>query len=243
MSEFLDLFKNPKPLLAMLHGVKGTDAEVLECMKVEFDIYQRNGVDAVIVENYFCTPEQMEMSLEYVMKNKGDVVVGNNLLDDVKGNFALARKYGTAFMQEDSVCGHLTLEDDAPFEAYIKDEIAKTPAKLLGGVRFKYQPYLSGRPLDVDLKLGMERCHAIAVTGEGTGMETSVSKIQEFRDICGDFPLVVAAGLTMDNLVPSMTIGDACVVGSYLKDGHDAHGRVNEEYVKEFMEGLKRLRG
>ena len=42
---------------------------------------------------------------------------------------------------------------------------------------------LSGRPLDVDLALGIERCHAMAVTGEGTGMATATEKVEEFRKI------------------------------------------------------------
>ena len=51
---------------------------------------------------------------------------------------------------------------------------------LLGGVRFKYQPVHSGRTLEEDLRIGMERCDAIVCTGEGTGIPTPLGKVEEF---------------------------------------------------------------
>ena len=45
--------------------------------------------------------------------------------------------------------------------------------------------------------MGMQRCDAIVVTGEGTGMNTSIGENPgSSRDLMGDFPLVVGAGLT-----------------------------------------------
>ncbi|MBE6031466.1 MAG: membrane biogenesis protein [Firmicutes bacterium] len=242
-NEFLSLFKEKKPIIAVLHGVKGTDEEVMAKTVRELDIFERCGIDGVLVENYFCTPEQAEMVLAYVEKNHGSMAFGINLLDDDPLNFELARKYNCDFMQVDSVCGHLTVEDDIPFEKFIKEEIARTKAKLIGGVRFKYQPYLSGRPLDVDLALGIERCHAMAVTGEGTGMATATEKVEEFRKIIGDFPLVVAAGVTLDNIDEQLAIGDAIIVGSYLKEGGDVKNPVSEENTMRFMDAVRRIRG
>ena len=65
--------------------------------------------------------------------------------------------------------------------------------------RFKHCPYLSGRSLKEDLEIAMTRCDAIAVSQDETGQETSMDKIQEFRNIIGDFPLIVGAGMTADN--------------------------------------------
>ena len=46
----------------------------------------------------------------------------------------------------------------------------------------------------------MTRCDAIVVTQDATGQETPMEKINEFRKIIGDFPLVIGAGMTADNL-------------------------------------------
>ena len=67
----------------------------------------------------------------------------------------------------------------------------KSRAAVLGGVCFKYQPVCSGRTLEEDLQLGMQRCDAIVVTGEDTGRPTPPDKLYAFREIVGDFPLVV----------------------------------------------------
>lgn len=242
-NKFLSLFKEKKPIIAVLHGVKGTDEEVMEKTKRELDIFERGGIDGVLVENYFCTPEQAEMVLAYVEKNHGSMAFGINLLDDDALNFELARKYNCDFMQIDSVCGHLTVEDDGPFGEFIQMERERTKAQLIGGVRFKYQPYLSGRPLDVDLEIGVGRCDAMAVTGEGTGMATDTGKIIEFRKLMGDFPLVVAAGVTLDNIDEQLAIGDAIIVGSYLKEEGKVENPVSEENVKKFMDAVRRIRG
>ncbi len=45
----------------------------------------------------------------------------------------------------------------------------------------------------------MTRCDAIAVTENATGQETSMEKIELFRKNLGDFPLVIAAGVTLEN--------------------------------------------
>lgn len=50
---FLGLFKNEKPILAMLHLKGENDADIEERMKKEIDLYVENGVDCIIVENYF----------------------------------------------------------------------------------------------------------------------------------------------------------------------------------------------
>ena len=113
-------------------------------------------------------------------------------------------------------------------------------AVLLGGVRFKYQPIRSGRTVEEDLRLGMERCDAIVVTGEGTGMATPQEKVLKFRGILGDFPLIVGAGVTLDTVEETFKAGDGAIVGSWFKQGHRDFGDVNEKYVEEFM-NKKRL--
>ena len=118
----------------------------------------------------------------------------------------------------------------------------KTTAYLIGGVRFKYQPLLSENSLEEDLKIAMRRCDAIAVTENATGQETSMEKIQAFRAGVGDFPLVIAAGMTKENAAKQLKIGDMAIVGSYFKDNYKDIGDVSKEHVTEFMRIVKQIR-
>ncbi len=237
---FLDIFSVKKPIMAMLH-LKGNDRkERMERCLLEAEIYARNGVDAMIVEDYFGDVSDVEEALK-LLQGRG-YLLGVNVLDNFQLSWELAEKYGAKFIQADSVAGHLRLEDEPAFAQMIESYRSRGDIQVIGGVRFKYQPILSGRPLAEDLKLGMGRCDAVAVTGSGTGRDTSDEKIHEFREIMGDFPLVVAAGVTKETLDEKLSVGDAAIVGSTFKDTRKDTGNVCAEYVREFMDEVKRIR-
>lgn len=241
--KFLDLFKNKKPIFAMLHLKGNNDEEVFERAKKEIDIYRNGGVDAVIVENYYGNFYQMEKVLEYLQNNKFEgLIYGVNCLNNDAMGFDLANRYGASFVQFDSVAGHVKQRDDYTYEAFINKYRKESKAFILGGVRFKYQPYLSGRTLEEDLKIGMTRCDAIVVTQDATGQETSMEKIKEFRNIIGEFPLVIGAGITAENCAEQLAVGDAAIVGSYFKDTYKDTGDVDPTHVKALIDAVSKIR-
>lgn len=233
------LFGDKKFILAMLHLKGSSDSEVLERAKREIEIYRANRVDAVVVENYFGSPAQVESVLHYLDSQNINIIYGINLLDDDQKGFELAKKYHARFIQLDSVAGHLTPEDDSAFEQFIAQQRLESDIAVFGGVRFKYQPYKSGRSLEEDLTLGMQRCDAIVVTGDATGEETSVNKIREFKAIIGDFPLIIGAGITVDNCQQQLALASGAVVGSYFKDTFKDTGNVCAEHVIQLMTEVK----
>ena len=240
--KFEDVFHVKKPVMAMLHLKGETHEEVLQRAKRETDLLFGAGADAVIVEDYFGDEQDVVAVLEWLQKERPDALYGVNLLDQFEKSYQLAERYGAKFMQVDSVAGHLSPEDDAEYGALCEKYHEKGTVLVLGGVRFKYKPVLSGRSLEEDLRLGMQRCDAIVVTGEGTGMNTSLEKIQEFRDIMGEFPLIVGAGLTAQTAGQQLSVGDGAIVGSTLKDTRTAEGDVCSAYVEEFMAQVNQLR-
>ena len=241
-NKFLSVFEEKKPVLGMLHLKGATDSEVISHAYKETEDMIKNGVSAVIVENYYGTPEHVKAVLEDFYRNKVDFIYGVNLLDDDANNFRLACKYDASFLQLDSVAGHLTPEEDIPFANQLDMWRNDFAGAVIGGVRFKYQPYKSGRTLEEDLFLGMNRCDAIAVTGEGTGMMTDVNKIKSFREIVKDFPLVVAAGVTPESCAEQLLYADAAIVGSYFKENHKCEGNVVPENVRELMKAVMACR-
>ena len=236
---FQELFPNKKAVIAMLH-LKGTTAEdIQERAKREISIFYQNGVDAVLVENYFGSTNDCQWALEYLKENYPDRIYGVNILGDTKSAFSLADTYGAKFIQIDSVCGHLRPHQESAFVKNLDTLRSNSQALVFGGVRFKYQPIQSGRTVEEDLKIGMTRCDAVVVTGAGTGLDTPQEKIDLFRSTLGDFPLITGAGVTVQTVAQTLSRCDGVIVGSWLKDGHDAYGEVNETFVQQFMAAAK----
>lgn len=240
---FLSLFKNQKPVLAMIHLKGETSDEVFERAKKEIDIYIENGVDGIILEDYFGNYYDLVRICEYVSQANLSIPFGINCLNFDSLGFELANRYHADFLQIDSVVGHVKPRDEASLEVFLKQERENCNAYLIGGVRFKYQPMLSEKTLAEDLEIATRRCDAVAVTQNATGEETSMEKIEEFKANLGNFPLVVAAGVTKENVKKQLSIADACIVGSYFKDNRKDFGDVCGAHVKELMDIVNELRG
>jgi predicted TIM-barrel enzyme len=238
---YFDVFGQKRTVFAMLH-LKGTNQQdILERTKREIEIYLSNEINAMIVENYFGSEDDVEEILKFMQKEHPDILYGVNMLNNDARGFEVAGKYGAKFIQLDSVAGHLEPEEDERFGVNISQWRKNTNAAVLGGVRFKYQPYKSGRSLDEDLKFGLQRCDAIVVTGSGTGVETELSKIIEFRSIIGTFPLIVGAGITPENCEERLSIANGAIIGSYFKDTYKDTGELDASHVKKVMGVIKEI--
>ena len=237
---FLEIFTTTKPVMAMLHLKGENPAERLNRAITEADIYAECGVDAMIVEDYYGTQTDVENALAYLSKERPQYILGVNVLNNFARSYKLAVKYNAKFMQVDSVCGHLLPGDEEAYFEMIDSYRKDKKISIIGGVRFKYQPYLSNRSLAEDLEIGMRYCDAIAVTGAGTGIDTDTEKIRQFREITGEFPLVVAAGMTKETVKEKLSLGDAAIVGSTFKDTRKDSGDVTGANVREFMNEVHR---
>jgi hypothetical protein len=230
-----ELFQNQKPLIGMIHTNCTSACTALELAKREIEIYLKYGIYPLI-ENYFGSSADCEEVLAWMQKEHPDTIYGVNILGDCREAFRLAKQYGVKFIQIDSVCGHLSPKEDEMYAKLLGQLRQDNDFVLLGGVRFKYQMVRSGRSLEEDLKLGAERCDVIVCTGEGTGQPTPFGKVQEFKAVLGDFPVIVGAGVTLDTIQETFRLSDGAIVGSWFKDGHRDTGNVNEEYVCQMME-------
>lgn len=219
-----------------------TSEDIFERAKKEISIFEENGIDGIMLENYYGNYYDLERILEYVSKTKLSIPYGVNCLNVDTMGFELAKKYNTNYIQVDSVVGHVKPRDEATLEEFFKLQRSKCDAYLIGGVRFKYQPVLSEKTVEEDLKIAMNRCDAIAVTENATGEETSIEKIELFRSNIGDFQLVIAAGVTLENVKKQLAIGDMAIIGSYFKDNYKDFGEVSSEHVKTFMNEMKIIR-
>ncbi len=227
-------------LLGMLH-LAGTDRrDVVRRAVREAGIYRDAGLDGCIVENYFGSAEDVVAVLDEFASRDPGLAVGVNLLDDDTRGFALATAYETPFIQIDSVAGHLTPDDDDAFARNLARWRSAYSGWVLGGVRFKYQPVLSGNDLATDLRVGAGRCDAIVVSGDRTGAEPPIAKIEEFAGILdGRTPLVVGSGMTPENARGLLRRCAGAIVGSSLKvDGVD-RGDVDPGRVRDLVKVVR----
>lgn len=243
MTAFRGLFAMPKPILGMLHLGGDTPADRLARALEEARIMAGEGFDGLVIENYFGDSDDVARVLDRLVALAPGPRIGINVLHDNSRAFALARSCPVDFMQIDSICGHLPPDQDADFANTLAAERASVSAVLLGGVRFKYQPVLSGRPEAEDLRLGAARCDALVVTSDATGQETDPAKIRRFRTATGgNVPIIVGAGMTEANAAAQLALADGAIVGSWLKEGHVDKGRLAPAHVARFMAAVRLAR-
>ena len=244
MTSFAHLFPHAKTLIGMLHLKGHSPTDVLARARREARMMEDAGFDAVIVENYFGSPDDMLRVLDTFVAHPIAPRIGINLLGNTANAFTLARLPDVDFIQIDSVAGHLPPRQDADFALWLSQNMRQVPSTVvLGGARFKYQPVLSTRTEEEDVRCAAIRAHAVVCTSEGTGIETKIDKIARFRTaLPPDTPLVIGAGLTIHNLADQMQHAQAGIVGSWLKDGHIDSGDMNAEHVRAFGKAFAGLR-
>lgn len=243
MKRFEEIFAIPKPILGMLHLAGDGREAKLALAEEEARILTGEGVDGLVIENYFGDAEDVERALDRICGIALGGRIGVNVLRDDELAFALAERYPVDFIQIDSVAGHLPPEVDAPFAAKLAARRAEVPVLVLGGVRFKYQPVLSGRPEAEDVQIGAGRCDALVVTSDGTGQPTALDKVERFRTATeGETPLLIGAGMTETNAFEQLPLADGAIVGSWFKHDHRDAGRVDVTHVARFMSAVRSVR-
>ncbi len=230
------LFRVKKPIIGMIHLAGNNLEERVKIAMGELQIYAREGVDGVIIENYHGSPQDVETVLRSYRRDFSSLVFGVNILGDLNRAFSLASKYGAPFIQIDSV-----QTPDLNVTLYNSFRGDNPRITVFGGVGFKYT-LPTGNPLEKDLAEGSSRCDVIVTTGGGTGMETPLEKLKKYRGILGEFPLIVGAGVTLKNVSRQLSVADGAIVGSFFKEQGKTTSPVDAFKVRDFMDEVRNLR-
>ena len=237
-NNFRQVFGN-KPVFGMLH-LSGEDP-VQQAIK-ELRIFEQEGIDAVIVENYYGSKQDVVKTLDAISCINTKVIVGVNVLpNEFTESFSLAQKYGARFVQLDYVSGRY-FEGTFDSDSYklIREKFPEI--LVLGGVHPKYYTPLTDSNLEFDLRQGMQRAEAIVVTGNETGKETPLHKIKFFRQVLGNHSLIIGAGITQKNAYNQLQIADGVIVGTGLKYDGITQNPVERNRVKKLMNVIRDLR-
>ena len=230
------LFSVKKPIIGMIHLAGDNSKERVRRALDELVIYDEEGVNGVIIEDYHGTFQDVFETLSQSSNQDFKIVKGINILRNPYSAFKLASRFKVKFIQFDSI---QTKNLDLKF--YEEHRKEYPDIVVLGGVGFKYTSP-TGNPLNIDLEEGRSKCEAIVTTGSGTGMETPLNKLREYKRLLNDFPLIVGAGVNLDNVYDQLSITDGAIIGSYFKPGGDTNLPVDRKKVKTLMEVVKGIR-
>jgi uncharacterized protein len=232
---YFELFKTKKPLIGMIHCAGSTHAERLERALNEITMYEEEGMDGIIVEDYHGMRDDVCAVLHAIGHKPTSLITGINLLSNPYESFNLAHVFGASFIQFDSV--QPTDLDEIKY-ASLRE---KYPQLLvLGGIGFKYtRP--TRNDLVEDLDYGKKRVDAIVTTGDGTGIETPLEKLRAYKTLLKDFPLLVGAGVTYSNAYEQLRIADGAIIGSYFKKDNNTQNNVDREKVRQLVSIAKRF--
>jgi len=233
---FTQVFSTKKPIIGMIHCAGNTPKEKTQRALEELTIYQEEGIDGAIVEDYHGEYEDVYQVLQSSKERYPGLVIGLNLLRKSYPVFGLAQTHGIRYIQFDSIP-----TSDITTEIYDQKRREFPDLAILGGVGFKYIP-ATGNPLQHDLEKGRSRYDAIVTTGTGTGIETPLEKLRQYKSLLGQFPLIVGAGVTASNAYEQLSIADGAIVGSYFKSEGDTQSPVKRHKVRELMKIVRQLR-
>ncbi len=232
-NKFLDLFPVQKPIIGMIHLAGNSLNEKIYRAVEELELYQQEDLDGAIIEDYHSNGTELIQVLPILARNPWYLKLGINFLRSPEDAFDLASQYDFNFVQVDTVEG---IND-----VYLNKRLEFPQISLLGGVRFKYQPS-SGKTLEDDILRGTQRCDAIVTTGSGTGKETPLEKLKDFKSLLPNFPLVVGAGVTLSNICDQLNFVDCAIIGSYFKPNGNTQLPVEREKVRDLMSVVKEYR-
>ncbi len=213
----------------MIHLAGETSNQKLKRALEELEIYEQEGIDGAIIEDYHGDIIDVENVLRASQNKTNNLILGVNVLRNPYLAFELANDYGAKFVQFDSV--------QAPnININIYNQLReKFPnIAVLGGIGFKYIPP-TGNSLEVDLEEGKSRCDAIVTTGTGTGIETPLNKLKEYKNILKDFPLIVGARVNGNNAYFQLRIADGAIIGSYFKKNNNTNLPIDKSKVQQII--------
>lgn len=227
---FKDLFGDKKALIGMIHLSGENSRDRINRAIYEMHIFEDGGFDGVIVENYHGVVSDVERFLESSQKIRTNLVKGVNILGDPFYGFELAKKYGADFIQFDSI-----QPEHIDSKRYNGFRLNYSNVAVFGGVRFKYQQP-SGKCLEEDLDNSLP-CEAIVTTGKGTGIETPIEKLREFRSILpNSVPIIVGAGVNEQNSAEQSKYTNGAIIGSGVKFQSNTQYDVDALRVKAIRE-------
>ena len=269
MPKFSALFKVKKPVIGVIHVAAlpgtpdygGSNAAIIDLAVEEARIYQRAGIDSLMIENMHDLPYlRREVGPEitsimavigYAVKKETGLPLGIQVLAGAnKDAFAAAHAAGLDFIRaEGFVFGHLAdegfMQSDAGEILRYRKAIGAEDVFVLTDVKKKHSSHAISA--DIDLAetakaASFFKSDGLVITGTATGQPVDPADLKAVQ-ASNPLPAIIGSGMNLDNLKTYLPICDGMITGSWFKkDGYWAN-TVDEDRIKAFMDEARRLRG
>jgi predicted TIM-barrel enzyme len=224
-------------IFGMIHLSSGTGGSVKSRAIKEIEILAEEGFSGIIIENYHGTIADVIDVYNTAIEMNTELEIGINILPN---DYSTAFDLNPDFVQLDYVSGKYEGRHEFIELDYVDYKNRKNTS-VLGGVWPKYYRPVENSNLEYDLNLAMELCDAIVVTGEGTGKETPLDKIIKFKSYCKDFPLIIGAGVDVNNVKEQLKYANGIIIGSSIKQYKRTYSMIDRTLVQEFMSEVNKI--
>lgn len=264
----LDLFKNRKPVVAVIHvgALPGTPAsalaveELTELAVREAAAYLEGDVDGLMVENMHDVPylrgsvgPEVVASMAVVaraVKAEAGLPVGVQILAGANvESLAVAHAAGLDYVRVEAyafahVADEGLIQSSAAELLRFRKKIGADGVRVWADVKKKH----SAHAITADVSLG-ETCaavefmrgDAVIVSGSATGEPPRAADVKEAKSHCR-IPVLLGSGVTPENVAEFYDAADGFIVGSYFKERGLWSNAVEIARVRRLLEAVRALR-
>ncbi len=214
------------------------------------DILVKNGVDALIVENYGDKPFLKKVSRMTVsslsvicskINDEFDVPIGINVLrNDWKSALSIAKTLELSFIRVNVYTGSCRTP-----EGYIEGESGNIQrfrrehdidTSIFADIQVKHGDTIYPRDIESSARAAFERglADALIVSGELTGASASMEDIKKAKNNV-NVPVLAGSGVDEKNVDEVLTHCDGAIIGTFFKKKGITSNPVSEERAKTLM--------
>ena len=264
---FTELFKNKKPIIAMVHlpALPGTPLyepeegikKIISSATKDIDALQAAGVDAIMFGNENDRPYELNVNMASTatmafvigqVKNKISVPFGVNVLWDPMSTIALAAATGADFVREiftgtyASDMGYWS--PNAGKAMRYRNQLHREDLLMFFNISAEFAHSLDQRSLEDRAKSVSFSSlpDAILVSGQITGESAKINDLESVKNVLPLIPVIANTGVKLDNVREILGIADGAIVGSSLKIDGNTWNEVDPERAKIFMDKVRKLR-
>jgi uncharacterized protein len=261
MSWLQELFGVTKPIIGMCHlqplpGDPSYDtaagmASVVAMAAREIAALQEGGVDGILISNEFSLPYLTKTEpitaaamARVVGELRSDLGIpfGINVLWDGRASLDVAVATGASFVRE--VFSGVYASDFGLWDTNVgalarhRRAIDGQHVRMLFNILPEAARYLGGRDLASIARSTVFNAapDGVCVSGLTAGAEVDIDALRTVRAAAGETPVVVNTGVTDANVAELLGIGDAAIVGTFLKRDGRFENAADPARIKVLME-------
>jgi len=268
MSLLHPLFKHSPAIIAMIHvpALPGTPGNkfppskiIMDCL-AEAELYQRMGVDGIMLENMHDLPylnrevgpeiSRLMAVIGREVKTYSELPCGMQILAGAnKAALAAAHAAGLDYFRtEGFVFGHLAdeglMQSDAAELLRYRKQIGAEKILIFTDIKKKHSSHAITQDvslLETAKAAAFFKSDGLVITGNATGEEADIMDVATLTQEL-DVPVLVGSGISVSNVEAFAPHCDAMIVGSYFKQEGNWENPPDLLRIKTFMNKINRIR-